>query len=85
MLNPSLNELKLIAKSIGDKDKNLSIQEYIDIIRSHLSDIINNHKTQAELKIHSGNITSDHKTYGEWKTFLKIIINFISSKDFDET
>ena len=27
------------------KDKLLSIREYIDIIRSHLSDIINNHKT----------------------------------------
>ena len=32
-------------ESIGDKDKNLSIKEYIDIIRPYLSDIINNHKT----------------------------------------
>ena len=29
-------------ESIGDKDKNLSIKEYIDIIRPYLSDIINN-------------------------------------------
>ena len=42
-------------ESIGDKDKNLSIKEYIDIIRPYLSDIINNHKTQGERKIHSGN------------------------------
>ena len=35
-------------KSIGDKDKNLSIKEYIDIMRPYLSDIINNHKTQRE-------------------------------------
>ena len=39
-------------KSIGDKDKNLSIKEYIDIMRPYLSDIINNHKTQGEWKIH---------------------------------
>ena len=39
-------------ESIGDKDKNLSIKEYIDIIRPYLSDIINNHKTQGEWKIH---------------------------------
>ena len=35
-------------KSIGDKDKNLSIKEYIDIMTPYLSDIINNHKTQRE-------------------------------------
>ena len=39
-------------ESIGDKDKNLSIKEYIDIIRPYLSDIINKHKTQGEWKIH---------------------------------
>ena len=38
-------------KSIGDKDKNLSIKEYIDIMRPYLSDIINNHKTQEEWKV----------------------------------
>ena len=32
-------------ESIGDKDKSLSIREYIDIIRPYLSDIINNRKT----------------------------------------
>ena len=35
-------------ESIGDKDKNLSIQEYIDIIRPYLSDIINNQKKLKE-------------------------------------
>ena len=39
-------------ESIGDKDKNLSIKDYIDIIRSYLCDIRNNHKTQGEWKIH---------------------------------
>ena len=37
---------------MGDKDKNLSIREYIDVIRPYLSDIINNHKTQGTWKIH---------------------------------
>ena len=55
-------------ESIGDKDKNLSIKEYIDIFRPYLSDIINNHKTQ-----------------GEWKIHLTMTVNFISSKDSDET
>ena len=34
-------------ESIGDKDKNLLIKEYIDIIRPYLSDIINNHQAQG--------------------------------------
>ena len=39
-------------ESIGDKDKNLSIKEYIHIIRPYLSDTMNNNKTQGEWKIH---------------------------------
>ena len=31
-------------ESIGDKDKNLSIKEYIDIVRSYLIDIIKKRK-----------------------------------------
>ena len=54
-------------ESIGDKDKNLSIKEYINIVRIYLSDITNNHKTQGKWKIHSGNITTDHKTKGNGK------------------
>ena len=78
-------------ESMGDKDKNLSVKEYIDVIRPYLSDIINNHKTQEKWKIHSGNIITEHKTQEEWKIHLRITINVISSKDskdskdFDET
>ena len=32
-----------------------------------------------------GDITNDHKTQEEWKIQLTMIINFISSKDYDET
>ena len=36
----------------GDKDKTLSIKDYLDEIKPYLSDMINNHKTQGEWKIH---------------------------------
>ena len=54
--------------------------------------MMNNQKTQREWKIqsgatwiHSGNIITDNKTQGERKIHLTMAINFISSKDFDET
>ena len=39
-------------KSNGDKDKTLSIKSYLYEIKPYLSDMINNHKTQGECKIH---------------------------------
>ena len=72
-------------ESIGDKDKNLLIKEYIDLIRPYLSDIINNHQAQGGQKIHPVNIIIDYKTQGEWKIHLTMAINFIFSKDCDET
>ena len=57
----------------------------MDIIRSNLSDIVNNNKTQRELKILSGNVIADYKTQREWKIYLTIVIKFISSKDSNET
>ena len=74
-------------ESMGDKDKNLSVKEYIDVIRPYLSDIINNRKAQGKWRIHSGNTITEHETQGEWKIHLTIAINFISykdSKDFDK-
>ena len=38
-------------ESNGDKDKILSIKEYLHIIRQYLRDIINDNKTQDEWKI----------------------------------
>ena len=35
-------------ESIGDKDKTLTIKEYLDMIRPYLSDVINDCKIQAE-------------------------------------
>ena len=68
----------------GDKDKTLSIKEYLNMIRPYLSDIINNHKTQGNCKIESGNRVVDYKTQEEWKIQLTMAIDFIFSKDSDE-
>ena len=35
-------------ESMGDKDKDLSIKEYIDVVGPYLSHIINGHKTQGD-------------------------------------
>ena len=86
--NSVFNNNYIQYESMGDKekDKNLSIKEYIDVIRLYLSDIINNHKAQGKCRIHSGNTIIEHKTQGEWKIHLTMAINFISSKkDSDET
>ena len=67
------------------KTKTLPIKEYFNIIRLYLSDLINNHKTQGECKVHSSNTIIDYKTQGEWKIQLIMKINFISSKDSNES
>ena len=72
-------------ESKGDKGKNLSIKKYLNMIRSYLSDIINDRKTQGKWRIHIGNERIEHKTQSEWKIQLTMVINFISSKDSDET
>ena len=53
------------------------------MIRSYLSDIINDHK--AHEWVHLGNKVIDYKTMGEWKIRLTMSINFISHKDSNET
>ena len=70
--------------SKGDKGKNLSIKQYLNMIKPYLSDIINDHKTQGKWGIHSGNKIIQHKTQSEWKIELTMAINFISSKNSDE-
>ena len=37
-------------ESRGDKDRNLSLEDYLNIIRPFLKDMINNHKTHGECK-----------------------------------
>ena len=54
-------------KSSEDKDNTLSIKDYLDEIKPCLSDIIN-----------------DHKTQGEWKIHLTMVINLFFSEDSEE-
>ena len=41
----------MLYESKGDNDFKLSINEYFDIIKSYLGDMINNQKTKGEWKI----------------------------------
>ena len=70
-------------ESKGDKGKNLSIKEYLDMIKPYLSDVINDHKTRGLVRYHSGNKTWVEETSSAWKIQLTIAINFIFSEDSD--
>ena len=72
-------------ESKGNKGKNLSIKKYLKMIKPYLSDTINNHKTRGLVRCHSGNKSWLEETSSEWKIQLTVAINFISSKDSDET
>ena len=72
-------------ESKGDKGKNLSIKKYLNMVKPYLSDIINDHKTHGLVRYHSGNKTLVEETPSEWKIQLTMAINFISSKDSNET
>ena len=72
-------------ESKGDKGKNLSIKRYLKMIKPYLSDLINNHKTHGSARYHSGNKSWLEKTSSKWKIHLTMTINFLSSKDSDET
>ena len=72
-------------ESEGDKGKNLSIKKYLNIIKPYLIDIINEHKTHGLVRYYSGNKSWLKETSSGWKIQLTMSINFISSKDSDET
>ena len=72
-------------ESKGDKGKNLSIKNYLNIIKPYLIHLINEHKTHGSVRYHSGNKLWLEETSSEWKIQLTMAINFISSKDSDET
>ena len=65
-------------ESRGDKDKKLSIKEYLFMIMPYLGDMINNHK--APIRDCNGIIIEDDLS-GEWKIQLTMPINFVSSLD----
>ena len=86
--NSGFNSNYVLYESMGGegKYKMLTVNEYLDIIRPYLRDIVDNYKTQGEWRIHSHKTTTKHKTQSEWKIQLKMENHFISSKpDSDET
>ena len=81
----AFNDSYIQYESKGDKGKNLSIKENLNMTKPYLSDIINDHKTSGLVRYHSGNKTWLGESSSEWKIKLTMAINFISSKDSDET
>ena len=65
--------------SRGDRYRNLSPKECLDMIRTYSRDLISDHRPKAEL-----NNDSDAER-GEWKVQLVMQNNYISTKDFEET
>ena len=58
-------------KSRGDKDKKLSTEQSLDMIRPYLSDLINENKAVET-------------NSNEWKIQINMHINFVSSNDIGE-
>ena len=73
----AFNDNYIEYESKGDKDKNLSLEECLDMIGPYLRDMINSYKAPL------GGIIDDD-IYGEWKIQLTMQINFISSLDTRE-
>ena len=71
LVKSSFKENYKYYESRGDKDKKLSIEQYLDVIKPYLSDLINDHKAIE---------TSSN----EWKTKINMYINFVSSNDTGE-
>ena len=57
--NDAFNSIYIEYEIKGDKNKTFSIKEYLIMIRPYLRDIMNDHKTQGEWKVHSGNKVND--------------------------
>ena len=47
----AFNNTYIEYESIADKEKTLTIKEYLDMFRAYFRDIINDHKIQGEWKI----------------------------------
>ena len=62
------NENYKYYESRGDKNEKLSIEQYLDVMKLYLSDLINDHKAME---------TSSN----EWKIQINMHINFVSSND----
>ena len=65
-------------KNRGNRNKSLSVKQYLYMIIPYLHDMINDNKATMKL--------NNNKTQlGKWKIQLCMHINFVSSKDTEET
>ena len=69
LVKSSFNDNYKYYESRGDKEKELSVKQYLNMIMSYLYDLINNHRTATRV----------------WKIQINMHVNFISSKDTGET
>ena len=68
LVESSFKENYKYYESIGDKSKSLSVEQYVDMIKPYLSNLINENKAVE---------TSSN----EWKTQINMHVNFVSSND----
>ena len=73
--------------SKGDRYENLSPEEYLDMIRSYLRDLINDHKPTEELnnEDNDDDDNNNNNNKAEWKIQLTMQIKYISSKNVEDT
>ena len=65
-----------------DRYENLSPEEYLNMIRPYLRDLVNRHKPTSELTNETYNRNDER---GEWKIQLVMYNNCISTKHFEDT
>ena len=71
LVKSSFKENYKYYESRGDKDKKLLIEQYLDMIKPYLSDLINENKAVEN-------------SFNEWKTQINMSVNFVSSNDTGE-
>ena len=71
LVKGSFNENYKYYESRGDKDKKLSIEQYLDRIKPYLSDLINENKALEN-------------NLNEWKVQINMSVNFVSFNDTGE-
>ena len=82
------NYIKYMSKR--DKDEKLSPEEYHNMTRPYLRDLINKHKPVEELNNNNNNNTNNNNNNnnpecGEWKIISRMYINCTSTTSFNET
>ena len=71
LVKSSFNENYKYYESRGDKDKKLLVEQYLDMIKPYLSDLVNENKTIEN-------------NSNEWKIQINMDVNFVSSNDTGE-